>query len=237
MKLIYTEEELPQRSEIWIEKRKATIGASEVGTILGLLDKYEKPYTAWKRAVGKLKPKKATIGMLRGAEMENEAKEAIKVHLILEKSIKNPKFDQLFAIHPEHTFLSASFDGIDLENSFITELKCPTSSSVFAKVCEQGIQDYYYCQVQQQLWIAYKHWGITKAFFASYYPDGVYIPDFFTFKEYKRTLVMYDIELNLEYCDAMLKVLQKFKYNVDNMTWNEEEYQEVLNKFYDKTRI
>jgi putative phage-type endonuclease len=237
MQLIYTEQELPQRSDLWLEKRKSTIGASEVGTILGLLAKYEKPHTAWKRAVGKLKPKPVTPGMLRGAEMEEEAKEEIKVHLILERGIKNPKFDQLFAIHPEHQFLSASFDGVDHENKFITELKCPISSSVFAKVYEKGVQDYYYCQVQQQLWIAFAHWGITKAFFASYFPDGVYIPDFLTFKEYRRTLAVYETELNLDYCGAMLKVLQKFKSNVDNVVWDEEEYQEVLQKFYHESGI
>lgn len=233
MKLLYTEEELPQRSPEWHEIRKRTIGASETGVILGLLTKYERPITAWKRRTGRLKPKPENDAMARGEEMEAEAREAVKAYLEKEEGIKQPEVIPYFGLHPDYSFISASFDGVDINNKFVTELKCPKYVSVFKSVFENGIQDYYYCQVQQQLLIANYHWGIEKGYFCSYYPFGAYIFSPLEYKEYFKKIVVIDAELDWNYCNAMLTVLEKFNGNVQEDKWDQDEYQEVLKTFND----
>ncbi len=233
-KLVYTEEECPQRSEIWEEIRKPFIGASETGAILGFLSKYEKPKTVWKRKTGKLKPKTANSSMLLGQKLEESAKILTKSFLKQEKLIINPKLDGYFAVHSKYQFLSASFDGVDVENKFITELKCPEFSRNFKFVFEQGLKDYYYAQVQQQLFIAKDHWNIEKAFFSSYYPNGTYVLDIDNFTEIFKTLAVREVKLNNSYCDAMLVVLKKFHENVEQDCWDDEEYNTLLQNFYDK---
>lgn len=236
-KLLYTEEELPQRGEKWLELRKSTIGASETGAILGLLTKYEKPITVWKRKTGKLKPKETNYAMLRGQRMEEEARNTIKRHLEDIEFVKNPQITPYFGLHSKHNYISASFDGVDLINGFITEIKCPGYVGNFKSVFEDGIQDYYYCQVQQQLLIAKDRWNIEKAYFCSYYPDGAYILSYDEFKEYLKTLAVIDIEYDEPYCNAMLKVLRKFQDNVTYDKWDADEYQEVLDTFYAETKF
>jgi putative phage-type endonuclease len=236
MKLIYTEEELPQRSEEWLKMRESTIGASETGAILGLLTKYEKPKTVWKRKTGRLKKKKENEAMFRGKELEEEAKEATLLHLIKEENIENPQAVPYFAKHPNHDFIAVSFDGVDLENGFITELKCPKFVTVFKSVFENGIQNYYYCQVQQQLAVAKEHWGIEKGFFSSYYPQGAYIFSPLDFKEYLKYIAVIDIEFDETYWNAMLKVLTRFNQNVKNDSWDDEEYNELIKEFKDVTQ-
>src|SRR6188768_82758 len=105
MQYIYTEEELPQRSEEWLKLRKANtegkprVGGSDVATILGLMTKYEKPITLWKRKTGKLKQKTNNSWMSRGQEMEEEARNAVKQHYIEVEGIENPEIVPYFAIH------------------------------------------------------------------------------------------------------------------------------------------
>lgn len=233
-KLIYTEKELPQRSQEWLTMRKKTIGASDTGVVLGLLSKYERPITAWKRRTGRLKPKTENAAMVRGREMEEEAKALVRSYLFYNEKYDNPQLTPYFALHSEHDFISASFDGVDIEHKFITELKCPKFYSQFKSVFEDGIQEYYYCQVQQQLLIANDRWGIEKAYYCSYYPEGAYILNHKTFKEDYKRLAVIDTEIDWNYCNAMLVVLEKFNDNVLINEWDEEEYQQILKEFKEK---
>lgn len=124
-----------------------------------------------------------------------------------------------------------SFDGVDLDNGFIVEAKCPKFSQNFRKVFEDGIPDLYYPQVQLQLDVAHEVWGITKAYFGSYFPDGAYIANYTSFTEDFQTLALVDADYDPEYCNAMRKVIEKFMYNVKYETWDKEEYAEVLKTF------
>ena len=235
MKYIYTEEELPQRSEKWLELRKPRIGGSDVATILGLMSKYEKPVTLWKRKTGKLKPKSNNKWMTRGQEMEEAARYAVKLHYSEVEGIKNPEIVPYFAIHSKHEDIAVSFDGVDLKNKFITELKCPNFISVFKSVFQNGIQDYYYPQVQLQLAVANDHWGITKGYFCSYYPDGAYILNMLEFKEVLKYLAVIDIDYDPNYFQEMVKVIKKFNSFVEREYWDDEEYQETINIFTKNT--
>jgi putative phage-type endonuclease len=230
-KLIYTERELPQRSAAWNEIRKTCIGGSDTGTLLSLLTKYEKPKTWWRRKLGKIAPKTETDIIKYGAEMEPEAKKVVREHLRNEEGIKGPKLHPYFVIHPDYRFIGISFDGVDRRNKFITELKCPKFSSVFRSVFENGIQDYYYCQVQLQLEVAYKTWGITKAYYASYFPQGCYIWNREEFIERYKTLAVIDAEYDPEYCKEMIKILKLIWEFVETKEWDTEKYNSAINKF------
>lgn len=230
MKLIYTEEELPQRSPEWHEFRTNTIGASEISTVLGLLEKYEKPHTFWKRKIGKLKPKKENALMLHGKNKEDEALEKLTAYLESTAG-ETYNFEKLVAVHPEFRFLSASFDGVDLEKKAVVELKCPGFVWIFRSVFEDGIPDYYYPQIQMQLHIANAHWGIDKGFFCSYYPDGAYILNQFTYVEHLKKIVVIDVEYDKKYCENMIKPLAIFWEMVQNKEWDAETYKSAIKEF------
>jgi putative phage-type endonuclease len=227
MKLVYTNEELPQRSEEWLAIRNTTIGASEVGSILDL-NPYEDAYKVWQYKTNRIKPKKENAAMKRGAELEGDALEAAK------KRIKHKNIAQLFAIHPEYTFASASFDGVDLDKKFIIELKCPSKALNFKSIFTDGIPIYYYPQVQWQLMIAKAHWGIDLAYFCSYFPDGAYVTNYNTFKEEQHDMIVIDFNYNEQYCQDAVKVVKTFHKFVQTNHWNHDEYSKVIDLFTSK---
>lgn len=235
MKLVYTEQELPQRSEAWLEARKSKIGGSEVATILGLNEKNQKAITLWKRRLGKLKPQTSNTAMLRGAELEGDATYEAKLYLNIEKNIKNIQIEPYFAVHPKYDFVAVSFDGVDLDNKFIIEIKCPSHFLGFKNTFEFGIPPYYYPQVQYQLFVANAIWGIDTAYFVSYFPTGCYITDLTAFKSELRTLYVEEIKYDEDYCLAMIKVLTKFYDYVQHEYWDEEEYRALVEEFYATT--
>lgn len=232
MKLIYTEDELPQRSPEWLELRSKTIGGSQVGPILGLLLKYEKPETLWKRLTGRLKEKSMNAAMERGIALEKDALKAA----IREIGYKNPDVQPFFVIHPEIEYASVSYDGVDIENKYIIELKCPSIWN-FKSVCENGIPDYYYAQVQWQLLTAEATWGITKAYFCSYYPEGAYVIEPYEFKETLKEIYIEEIDYHPEFCKAMLTVIKRFHDYVTYDFFDPEEFYGLLKDFYAQTDI
>lgn len=227
MKLVYHNDELSQRSPEWLELRSTKIGGSEVAAILDL-NPYEDAYKIWQYKTGRIKPKKTNAAMLRGAEMEPEALEAVK------KNIKHTAIEQYFAIHPEYTFASASFDGVDLDKKFIVELKCPAKAMNFKSVFTDGIPVYYYPQVQWQLMIANATWGIDKAYFCSYFPDGAYVVDYKTFKEEKQRLAIIDFYYNEDYCKDAIKVVRLFNKFVETNHWDQQKYNKQIDAFTKK---
>lgn len=230
MQLIYTEKELPQRSQEWLEIRQSKIGGSEIPTILGLNEKYEKAHTVWKRKTGRLKPKESTAPMLRGALMEPEAMAEIRKYF-KSQGFKDQQIEQYFVIHPEHEFVAVSFDGVDLTHNHIIEIKCPSTAWNFKKVVEDGVPQHYYPQVQWQLGVANAVWGIDKAWFCSYYPEGVYVVDFINYKENKEILSVHEISYDENYFTSMVKVGKLFQEFVANDVWEEDRYRAAVEEF------
>ncbi len=231
-KFYYTEAELGQRTEKWHEIRKTCIGGSDIASILGISKKIDTPIRLWKRKTGRLAPKVVNEAMVRGAEMEEEAKSVIIDYLKANEGIEEPKMDGYFAKHPDYDFIGVSYDGVDIENKFITELKCPNFSSVFKSVLLDGIQDYYYPQVQLQLFISNAIWDIDKAYFCSYFPSGTYVLDTRTYREDFVDLAVLDIDYDVEFCEQMLAVAKVFWKNVQEDTWDKEEYADCLKNFH-----
>jgi hypothetical protein len=102
-------------------------------------------------------------------------------------------------------------------------------------VFANGIQDYYNTQVQIQTEVAKQIWGIEKAYFASYYPDGTYIPDYVEFKEHWKTLCVIDIDYDPKYCQAMIDFVQGFWKFIEKDYWDNKEYKALVKEFKEKT--
>lgn len=233
-KLIYSEKELPQKSQEWLDIRKTCIGGSDVATVLGKLAKYENPKNLFLRRTGQLKPKPMNAAMLRGAELEKESHKPIKAELRKTYGIKGPKIEPCFALHPEYPYIGISFDGVDLKNKFITEIKCPSKPWKLREVFTDGIPDYYYPQVQLQLAVANAHWGITKAYFCSWYPEGVGVIDWSTYTETTQTLAIIDIDYDENYCNEMIKIAKKYFNYIESGKFNDKEYKKLVEEFEKK---
>jgi len=228
MKNIYTEKELPQRSSEWLEARKDVIGGSDVSDVLGI--GFQKAWTLWKRKLGKLKPKTENEAMLRGAQFEDEALEAF---LCTEEaqSYENINIKKFFAKHPDLEYVGVSFDGVDVDNKFVVELKVPSRALNFKSVFYDGMKPYYEAQVQLQLLVANALWGITKAYFVSYYPEGAYIQDNLNYMEYFKRIVVLEVEYDAEYCTHMASAIKSFHEQLTDGTWDDIKYKESIKDF------
>ena len=85
----------------------------------------------------------ALARITRGQELEPLARE---VYMELSGNIVEPAC----FIHPEHDFIRASLDGITDDNKTIVEIKC-SGDTVYNKVMEGEIPDYYLAQMYHQL--------------------------------------------------------------------------------------
>ncbi len=231
MKLFYTNEELPQRSEEWLKVRESCVGGSDVASLLGLAMKFETPKDLWERKTGRRKPKESNAAMERGAELEDEAKTRIVTELREYENISNPNIPSIFAKDPMFDYIGVSFDGVDIDNRYIVEIKCPSYVWNFRSVFENGIQDYYYPQVQLQLFVANAIWGIELAYFCSYFPDKAHILNKLEFKEELKDLCMIPIIYDEDFCMGMLDMIQIFwKFKTEDF-WDARAYSKALKHF------
>lgn len=208
--MIFNEKELPQRSEKWKEKRNRHIGGSDIAILTGdIPPSWDTPRSLFERKLGIAPPKVINAAMMRGTLLEDEAKEYIEKYLTgdLKKQIN---FEPLVAIHPEYDALMVSFDGVDIDNSLIVEIKCQSETN-FKKVLKTGIPNYYYPQVQAQLLVANRHWGITKAYFCSYYPEPIN----------DTQLACVEIEYDAKYGEYLGKLCMSFQKMIINREWND----------------
>ena len=112
MRVVNVEQNTPE----WITLRQSKIGASDIGIIMAgtdreIFDLYMQKAYGQKKFVSQ--------AMKRGTEMEKEAKEWFEAkHSI--------RLERPVAIHNEHDWLMASFDGYNDELKFSLEIKCPT---------------------------------------------------------------------------------------------------------------
>jgi putative phage-type endonuclease len=136
-------EELQQGSPEWLEFRQNHIGASDCATIMRM-NPWSNPLDLWReKALGWQKPKNAA--MQRGNDLEQLARNAYQ----LEKGILVMPLVAEDLVHP---FISASLDGITECLKHGVEIKCGKSSH---KLALQGtIPDYYWAQMQQQMYVA-----------------------------------------------------------------------------------
>lgn len=145
----YMEAHLIQNTPEWLELRKSYLGASDCPIVMNL-SPWCDPLTLWKRKLGLMPEEKENEAMIRGKEMEYQARKefekltGIKVH---------PKV----VFHSEHKFMMASLDGINETNTKMVELKCPNEET--HQMAKAGkYPEYYKAQMMHQLECANLDW-------------------------------------------------------------------------------
>lgn len=215
-KLIYTESELPQKSQIWKDERDKFIGGSDMSILTGDLPQiFDTQYDLFLRKTGQAPPKEMNASMQHGVNYEDEARRYIENYLKETYGI-DAHFEPLVAIEPNGQDIMVSFDGIDIENKLFVEIKCQSEKN-FVKTVKTGMPSYYRAQVQSQACVANAHWGITKGFFCSYFPTPVDVTTRTTvdrkyiFNTFTTQLACIPIEYDVEYCCYLKKLAKAFR--------------------------
>lgn len=174
---------IPNTNE-WIEFRKSKIGASDAPVIMGV-SPWKTPMRLWEEKMG-LRESQVSPSMIRGLQLEEEAR------LAFEDLTGITVFPKVM-IHPEHDWMIASLDGIDIEHQRIVEIKCPGKIDHECAMDGQ-VPEKYYPQLQHQMIVC----GLDLAFYFSYTDESCKILEVERSREYERILI--DNELNFLRC-------------------------------------
>ncbi len=158
MKFVKLNQDTPE----WHEFRQNHIGASDAPVVMGV-SPFKSRKQLWKEKVFGVQ-QKANGAMLYGKMKEEEAREAFEREtgfLVFPKVLE----------HPEHDWISASLDGLDVEEKFLVEIKCPRSNIdqfVDAGNMVHTVPEKYFPQIQHQLFVT----GLDLAYYYTYYGNG-----------------------------------------------------------------
>lgn len=170
--------------EEWLEARSLGIGASEVGTILGV-NPWETPYQLWRRKKGLDAPKQENFAMKAGHYLEDAVSKFFSdetgAHII--QSSK----DDFMYVNVDKPFLRVSPDrtfwreGVTHNEANKSILECKTTQM---DIDSNEIPPYWYCQIQTNLGVAEKEdgalaWLCSGRKFG--YADIRFDPDFYAY--------------------------------------------------------
>jgi predicted phage-related endonuclease len=195
MTKIFTESELVQKSDEWIKfRRESGIGASEIPTLMGdVYFKFRTPFDIFLQKLGKVvdndneDTKRGNLceeagrryvqNYLNSFENKSEGVLCRNVFTHYEFKTEQPvKFEQFTAVHPKYPIL-ASFDGVDITNGLLLELKSPKEANFKKVLRSKQPSKQYRTQIQGQFMVAKEIWGIENGIFSNYFPDGIYVTD------------------------------------------------------------
>lgn len=146
-----------QTEEQWQEFRRNMkgIGGSDVAVILGL-SPFKTPFSLWLEKTGQIKPKPLDNEYV---EWGNLLEPIIRDKFRRETGFEVSECPYVLG-HDNHDFMVANIDGIVIDNSGegIGVLEIKTTSERHKKDWENGIPEYYMCQVQHYLGVTdYKY--------------------------------------------------------------------------------
>lgn len=154
------EAHLEQRSPEWHEFRRNHIGASCAPAIMGV-SPWKDVKQLYNEKTNLLEiPDSSNFAMRRGIELEPLALalfEAETGYLMLPKVL----------VHPIINFMSASLDGLEIENKAMVEIKC-SGKVDHGKALDGEIPEKYIPQLQHQMEVT----GLDKMYYMSYVSDS-----------------------------------------------------------------
>lgn len=232
-KFIHKESELAQKSDKWKKFRLGKLGTSEISIIRSKFPSiWCDDYELFLRKMGK--PHEfSNKSMEVGNEFEDKAREFVENYLhnglnsdnVYDRTggfdVKNPKFEQYTIQYKHFPQIFSSFDGIDIENELVLELKCP-GEKVFTKILKNRkptVPKMYVDQTQGQLEIADSWYNIKKGIFGVYYDDGVILKDKKAKTERLIKLILIRTDLDKEYCEEMLITCKKYCEMISDRRW------------------
>lgn len=143
-----------QGSPEWLALRRTKVGASDIAALMAGTDR--EIYNLFWEKFGE--EKYQTSAMRRGSEMESEARKWFEEqHDVI--------FERPVALHDDHDWLLASFDGLNFDLGLSLEIKCPNEVPESVEASKSWKR--YYWQVQAQLAVG----GHEKAIVLVYGPD------------------------------------------------------------------
>ena len=163
---------LLQGTPEWLEARRSGIGASDAPIILGM-SPYMTAHDLFLEKIGKKRPKKGTVAMDRGNDLETAARSYYEL-----KSGK--EFPPETMEDEELPYLRCSLDG-RCENE-ILEIKCPGLKN-FVSYRQKGIPSHHNIQVQHQLMVSNAEVCIYWVFSGAYGFEYKIYPDFTLIKK------------------------------------------------------
>lgn len=144
----------------WLAERQTAIGASEVPSVFGV--GFETPFQLWARKTGRLPPNDETEAMEIGTLLQSPICELVRRRTTFR--VVEAKQD-LFLRHPLHDFLGCTPDGDvfdeSREDDGLGVLETKNVGHYFAKEWEQGVPLPVQCQIQCQLEVTGRCWGVA----------------------------------------------------------------------------
>lgn len=209
-----------QNTPEWLEYRKNKIGASDAPIIMKV-SPWKTPYELWEEKIGLKTSDEQNFAQKRGNSLEEKARTCFeeKTGIIMFPSV---------IVHPDHPWMMASLDGMDIEQHHIVEIKCPNAED--HKLAKRGeIPEKYYPQLQHQLEVS----GIDMAYYFSFDGEDGVIVEVGRNTKYIREMV--DEEEKFYKCmkDAMPPQLMQrdFQFKDDEMwTHTAQEWKKVYNE-------
>ena len=152
--------ELDQNSPEWLKWREQGIGASEAGAVLG-----ENPFCT-PRELAEIKLGMRVVeeneAMSRGKRLEPEAR-------AMYQNLTGIEVRPVCIVHPKHSWLRASLDGLSLDGKIALEIKCPGKWPHFNTCKRNKVPSYYFAQIQHQFMAGAGK--IKRIDYFSYRPD------------------------------------------------------------------
>jgi putative phage-type endonuclease len=148
---------LIQQSPEWLEARKGKVGASDAPIIMGV-SPWTTPYQLWLEKTSISNGKEKNWAQSRGLDLEDQARAKLE-------EMTGLCFFPEVALHPEHQWMMASLDGMEVGRKHIAEIKCPGFEDHSTALLGQ-IPEKYYPQLQHQLEVC----GLDMVYYFSF--DG-----------------------------------------------------------------
>jgi len=124
--------------------------------------------------------------------------------------------------HPEHEWMIASLDGIDIEHENIVELKCPGNED-HQQALSGSIPDKYIPQLQHQLAVT----GLEKAYYFSYHAKHGVIVEVYRDDAYIKNM----IEKEQEFYQCLQELTPPPLSNMDYVQKNDDLWQTVSERW------
>lgn len=165
----------------WIEFRKKKIGASDAPVIVGV-SPWSTPYKLWCQKLSLMPDTEKNAAMTRGLEMEETARKEF------EKQTGHIMFKPTL-VSQEYGFMMASYDGMDIEQKFAVEIKCPGKMD-HASAMDGVVPEKYIPQLQHQMIVA----KLEMIFYFSYDGNSSKIIEVEQDKNYQKNLIAKELE-------------------------------------------
>lgn len=181
---------LVQQTEEWLEFRRNKIGASDAPVIMGI-SPWCTPYQLWAQKIGLREGPEKSLAMQRGIDLEDSARDCFEIKtgiFVLPQVV----------VHPQHEWMIASLDGMNIERSCIVEIKCAGKNDHDLAV-DATMPPKYFPQIQHQLAVT----GLDMSYYFSF--DGndgvvleIYRDDDYIKKLIDKEKIFWDQLQNLE---------------------------------------